>query len=499
MLQVLWFKRDLRLYDHPALWEAAKYGAILPIYILEPALWQQIEMSKRQYLFLQDCLIELDLALKKQNAQLNFYIGDVEGTLETLFQKFGTFTLWSHQETWSYWSYERDKRVKDWANTRAIAWVEPRQNGVFRGSTNRDDWALNCSKEMNKTPLKKFYTQSWVKDENALTLHQFPKAEELGLQSLGELNLPKGGRKEAISLLTSFLLQRGHKYTYQMSSPVTAYHASSRLSPHFAFGTISIREAYYAVKKARAKNAFYDTSWARAYRSFEGRLHWNWHFIQKLEDEPEIEFKNMHPSYDGLIRDDDVKKYTSWISGQTGFPMVDASMRALIQTGWLNFRMRAMVMSFASYHLWLDWRMTSKGLAQLFTDFEPSIHYSQAQMQSGTTGINSIRIYNPIKQSQDQDPKAIFIRKYIPEIAHLPNDIIHTPWKAHNVNLKYPHPSIDETVARKEAASKIFEIRKSAIHKTEAKQVFTKHGSRKKPRRRSASHIKDKAQGDLFS
>jgi deoxyribodipyrimidine photo-lyase len=236
-------------------------------------------------------------------------------------------------------------------------------------------------------------------------------------------------------------------------------------------------------------------------RSFSGRLRWHCHFIQKLEDEPRIEFENMHPAYDELRSDDfNEAHFNAWKSGITGYPMVDACMRALTATGWLNFRMRAMVMSFASYHLWLHWRKPALHLANLFTDYEPGIHYSQVQMQSGTTGINAIRIYNPIKQGVDHDPEGVFIRHWIPELQDMDQSFIHTPWQAVSQMNGYPMPVIDEKTARKSAAEKIYSLRKNNTTHTEtAQKIVSKHGSRKSglPRTMGKKKIKNHTQGEL--
>ena len=146
----------------------------------------------------------------------------------------------------------------------------------------------------------------------------------------------------------------------------------------------------------------------RGVSSFESRLHWHCHFIQKLEDQPAIEFSDFHPFIRG-IRALDVERLTAWSEGRTGVPFVDACMRALQAHGWINFRMRAMLMSFASYNLWLPWRDSGLHLARQFVDYEPGIHWSQCQMQSGSTSINTIRIYNPIKQGMDHDLSLIHI------------------------------------------------------------------------------------------
>ncbi len=235
-------------------------------------------------------------------------------------------------------------------------------------------------------------------------------------------------------------------------------------------------------------------------RSFLSRLWWHCHFMQKLEDQSNIEYENLHSAYDQLRKESLNQQYfEAWKTGNTGFPMIDVCMRALIATGWLNFRMRAMLMSFASYHLWLDWRVTSLYLARLFTDYEPGIHYSQVQMQSGTTGINSIRIYNPIKQSIDQDPNGEFIKRWIPELENVSDENIHTPWLEKHNAVDYPNPIVDEKQARKFAADNIYKIRKDSKSSQETKNIIKKHASRKKPRKIKSKQQKvDNIQGELF-
>ncbi len=127
--------------------------------------------------------------------------------------------------------------------------------------------------------------------------------------------------------------------------------------------------------------------YAASLQSFEGRLHWHCHFIQKLESEPAIEQRNVHRGFDGLrnegeLTDEERRRLEAWCTGRTGFPFVDACMRSLIATGWINFRMRAMLVSFASYQLWLHWRATGEHLARQFLDYEPGIHWPQVRSTS---------------------------------------------------------------------------------------------------------------------
>jgi len=479
-LHVVWFKRDLRCHDHRPLATAAALGPVLPLFVVEPDLWRAPDMSARQWAFVTESLHDLRAALADLGQPLVVRVGGVIATLEAIAARHGIAALWSHQETGNGWTYARDRAVAAWCAERGIAWQEARQDGVMRRLASRSGWARRFDREMAEPPLP----APALAPLAGIDPGAIPQADDLGLAPDACPGRQTGGRRAARTCLDSFLTERGKPYRRAMSSPVTAARACSRLSPHLAWGTLSLREALHATRARRAALSEADGAWRGALSSFEARLHWRGHFMQKLEDAPSIEHRNLHRAYDGLRpAESDAIRLAAWCNGETGLPFVDACMRALAATGWLPFRARAMLMAVASYHLWLHWKTPGAHLARLFVDYEPGIHWPQVQMQSGTTGINTIRIYNPVKQGLDQDPAGSFTRTWVPELAGVPDAFLHEPWKwPHAESLlgtRYPRPVVDHLAAARAARERIWAVRDGTAFRVQADRIQNRHGSRK--------------------
>jgi deoxyribodipyrimidine photo-lyase len=506
-VSLVWFKRDLRVEDHAPLCAAAAAGTVVPVYVAEPDWWAQPTMSARQWAFVAESLTALDADLTRLGAPLVVRVGDAAQALAALARQTGASAIHAHQETGDAWSYARDRRIAAWARRAGVALVEHPSGGVVRRLPTRNGWARRWDATMRAAALA---PPALTPPREHPATQAVPDAAALGLRP-DPCDRQPGGRAAATATLDSFLRRRGRDYRAAMASPVTGFDACSRLSPHLAWGTLSTREAAQA-GWARQAEAAGDPKWRGAMDSFLARLHWRCHFMQKLEDEPAIEFRCMHPAYEGLREGEhDPGKLAAWERGETGYPFVDACLRALAATGWMNFRMRSMLTAFAAYHLWLDWRAIAPPMARWFTDYEPGIHYSQLQMQSGVTGINATRVYNPVKQSEDQDPKGVFIRRWCPELAIVPTAFIHEPWRmpdadARAVGLRlgetYPARIVNHETAARRAKDRVHAVRRGDAFRDGAKAVMVKHASRKPgregfPRRARTATRPDARQGAL--
>ncbi|MEO0326590.1 MAG: FAD-binding domain-containing protein [Myxococcota bacterium] len=509
-LQVLWLKRDLRVRDHRPLVKACEVAAgggppVVPLYVFEPSYWAAREHSAPQLAFILECLEKLGSALRARGGDLFVRVGELPEVLEALHGQRPIARLLSHRETGTRITFDRDLRVKAWCEAQGVPWEESDQTGVVRRLGSRDGWASRWTQRMRRPLLP---APEHVPVPGDLERGVLPAPATLGVvpRPLSERQL--GGEEQGLATLKSFLRTRGVNYRADMATPNAGWDGCSRLSPYLAFGALSMKRVHQeterrqqALQRKKRDGRLDDPRWLDSIASFRSRLSWHCHFMQKLEDEPALEFENMNRAFDGL-REDALDAATrrarleAWRAGRTGYPLVDACMRCVEATGWLNFRMRAMVVAFASYQLWLHWREPALHLAGCFVDYEPGIHFSQMQMQSGTTGINALRIYSPIKQTRDNDPEGAFIHRWVPELRALPAPHLDKPWETPPllqrqldvvIGRDYPAPIVEHATAYREAKQKMFAARGSLEARAASDGVMRRHGSRKRPTRRRRS------------
>ncbi len=482
-INIVWFKRDLRFTDHEPLWHAQQQNLpVLLVYCFEPSVMAYADSDVRHWRFVYESLQNMQPKLEAVNGRLFYFHNEALRVFEALVSQYQIRTIFSHQEVGNKLTYDRDIAMQSFCKTNQIVWKEYQLHGVIRKLKSRKNWEARWKQKMTEPP-KLVHETKWNIVLLSDAFYEMIKGDVLPEAiTTPNKNFQPGGETTAWRYMESFVKERYVNYSKHISKPALSRKGCSRLSPYITYGNISMRMVYQYTMQHYATSGN-----KRALSNFISRLHWHCHFIQKFEDECRMEFENVNRGYDAIIKPKNEVYIQAWQQGKTGVPLVDACMRCLVATGYINFRMRAMVVSFFTFNLWQDWKELHF-LARQFLDYEPGIHYPQLQMQAGVTGVNTIRIYSPVKNGEDHDTEGVFVKQWLPELQHIPVDFIHKPWELSVaeqeqygciIGKDYPAPIVDIETTRKQASDIVWAFRKNGTVKAEGQRIVAKHVSEK--------------------
>lgn len=483
-----WVRRDARIEDNAALAAAAAAaltggGSLAVIYVYDPQRCQRaIHASHIE--FINEGLVELDLTLKRRNrnGQVVFRIGGTAEVLQGLSEEAGPICgLHSHSVVGDLADQLIDAEVRAWCCATGVSWIQHDQYGLRLQEASQLEELEDGERRQLHAQEPPARCPATLPRFAALAAGSPVPPEELGLLGARRPEQERGGEAAAQEFLRTWVTARGEAYNAEKSAPLLAWSSNSRLGPFLAWGHISLRSVKRAVEAKQAGLAEvrverHRKRWQASLLEISSRLDLRVAFMQGILDVPEMVAEPRHPSFEEVrsrvLDAETAKVRDAWLQGRTGYPMVDACMRCLQRSGWLNMRMRALVLSFAAYDLFLDWRVFADELAELMLDYEPGIHYYQLQSGSGTDGIE-YRMYNPTKQLWDNDPTGEFVRRYVPELSPCPLQHLAEPWMMPLqeqiacgvvVGDAYPAPIVNHTEALRRARARLapLECRASA-------------------------------------
>jgi deoxyribodipyrimidine photo-lyase len=446
---VVWFRRDLRIADHEPLYRAARRGEVIPVFIFDRALLHHPETGSARVAFMLACLHALDGDLQAVGGRLILKSGNPAQVLPDLVRATEAEGVYAHTDCERIYG-----RVRDGAVNRALAaagmkirWFEPPGSvpELMPYPRYRQRWFQAMADPQVPTP-----TQVSVPPD--IPSDRLPTLAQLQHTPDGKA-IPPGGTVAARSLLKDFLTHKRDRYYWQLSYP--SAEATTGLSPHIKFGAISVREC---VQTIRATPHGGDRRLQRSHQQLIARLRWGQGFTQRFRYLPQLELRSLYQGFDADGWAFDETLYTAWQQGETGFPIVDAAAHCLQATGgWLalNFRTRAIYASFLSNLLGMDWRYGALHFMRHLIDGDCPIDHYQWAMQAGVTHCLDkpwTRIYNPGQVAVDRcDPDGIFIKRWLPELAHLPADQLGQPPPVKG----YPTPILDYRAARQQRVQQL--------------------------------------------
>jgi deoxyribodipyrimidine photo-lyase len=448
-----------------------KSGPVLPVYVHEPSLIAQPDVSRQHQCFVQETLEELSADIESIGGSLTQLCGEAVEAFKKLHAVSPITRIWAHQETTQNAQFERDNAVRAWCRDNGVELMEIEQNGIVRGAQEKepfpDYFARSVATEI-RNPMGKDLSARFAKPP-------IPSVDKADIPVASGEDKPKrqrGGRKAAEALMDKFFQIGSLKaYPRKISSPNTA-DGVSRLSTYMAYGIVSDRELFHRVDQlvtqahGKMEEQEFEKFQSNA-RFYLDRLSWRRDYIQTFEEQPRLETETMLPEFADLRSDEfDQEAFERWKAGRTGFPYVDAAMRSLNATGWLNMRLRATAVSFATMNLWIPTTEVARHLAREFLDYSPGVHHVINQVIAGTTSFERLMLFDPVKQGVDHDPDGKFVRTWVPELADLYGPAAHQPeLTANRLSSKagdmapYPRAIVDHKATAKIARRRIKDAR----------------------------------------
>jgi deoxyribodipyrimidine photo-lyase len=446
---IVWFRRDLRIFDHEPLHRAASRGEVIPIFIFDRALLHHPETSSARVAFMLRCLQALDQDLRQLGGRLILKSGEPVDVLLRLLAETQAEGIYAHVDCERIYGRVRDARLNQALTERnhKIRWFEPL--GSLPDLLPYPDYRQFWFDQMASAPVP---TPQHIQVPAEIESESIPNLKTLGLID-DQKPIPNGGTLAARRVLTQFLTEKTPAYYWQLSYPSAM--STSGLSPYLKFGVISIRECYQQARQCA------DTGTVNVQRSCQqliSRIRWGSGFTQRFRYLPQLELNSLYTIFDQEGWPFSAELYKAWQDGKTGFPIVDAAARCLVATGgWqeLNFRVRAIYASFLSNLLGFDWRYGALHFMRHLIDGDCPIDHYQWAMQAGVTHCldkSWTRIYNPEQSAVARcDPEGKFVKRWLPELADVPTEYLGTPPSING----YPKPVIDYHTARQQRVQQL--------------------------------------------
>ena len=458
---LFWFRRDLRSFDNAALHAALTNSErVHCVFVFDREILDALEdKADRRVEFIWESIVELRATLEALGGGLHVLYDRARDAIPRLALTLDVDAVFTNHD-YEPQAVARDARVAQQLKASGIAFETRKDHVIFE----KDEVLTGAGKFFSVfTPYKNawlkrleaFYVKPYPVETHkarlcAAATGNLPSIEAIGFQrtNLKALNLPTGmtgGEK-----LFSEFLERIDRYADARNFP--AIKGPSYLSTHLRFGTVSIRGLVSAAWQR----------WQEGSRGAEvwlSELIWRDFYVHILHHNPRVVDGAFKPEYDAIRWSNDPERFAAWCEGRTGYPLVDAAMRQLNQTGYMHNRLRMVAASFLTKDLLVDWRWGENYFAQKLNDFDLSANNGGWQW-AASTGCDAqpyFRIFNPITQSQNFDEKGVFIRRYVPEVAKLSDKDVHAPWLTSPVEqrargftpgLDYPMPMVDHGEAR---------------------------------------------------